>query len=175
MRLTKNIHQDVMRLFVPLPLVFCVVICIFYRTANNHAHLLFDLLTFGNLAKLKAGIQSILPLNNLLIYSIPEGLWVFSMTLLGSLFFVNVSGRKIHLTHLAVLFALFLEGLQFFHFTNGTFDIWDILASILFWMIGHLMISNKAFLLQERSVFDFRVYFFLLAFCSVYFSDTIVG
>lgn len=175
MQLIRNFQHELMRLCIPLPLLFCAVICIFYRTANNHAHFAFDFLTLGNLDSLKSAIQSVAPLNDLLIYSIPEGLWVFSLTLLGSRIFVKIANKKIHFTHLAIIFALGLEACQFLHLTNGTFDVLDIIASLFFWTLALLLLREHRAASKEKSFLDIRMYLFIIAFCSVYFSDTIVG
>jgi hypothetical protein len=77
-----------------------------------------------------------LPLDDYLIYSLPEGLWVFCITLTSSFFYLKVRKRKWSLVFVPVLITLIMELFQLFHFTNGRFDLMDIIFSVAFWLLA---------------------------------------
>ena len=94
------------------------------------------LFTYKNYAAVKASITSMLPLNDYLIYSLPEGLWVFCITLTSSFFYLKVQNRKWSLAFVPILVALIMEMLQLFRVTNGRFDMMDIIFAIGFWLLA---------------------------------------
>ncbi len=161
------------QLSVVLPLVFCTFICLFYRGVQSHAHLVFSQLFTENYLLAKLFFQEQLPLSDFMIYSLPEGLWVFSLSLLGSKFYLDMGERPYNLCHLAIAFATGLECLQYFHVTDGTFDILDLGASLFFWLLALFIIEENRVLWKARPISDFRFAIFFLAFGAVYFSETL--
>jgi hypothetical protein len=85
-------------------------------------------------------ISGHLHLNEAIIYSLPEGLWVFSITLTSKVLFFKVGDREIQLVFLPLIFSIGLELFQLLHLTNGRFDFWDIYASVLFWAVANYFI-----------------------------------
>jgi hypothetical protein len=79
-------------------------------------------------------ISSRLPLNELIIYSLPGGLWVFVSTVALKDFFIVLKKYTLNLMFLPLTIAIGLEFSQLFHFSNGTFDGCDILLAIIFWV-----------------------------------------
>ena len=125
-------------------LVLSLFIYMFYRTektvVNEMAIALFSPETFS---AWKSSIVSHLPLHEHIIYSLPEGLWVFSITLTSKPFFVPIAEHNIKLLYLPLIFSLGLELLQLLHISNGRFDGWDIGVSLLFWLIAAYGLPQK--------------------------------
>lgn len=129
-----------MKKYIPLiagSLFFCLFIYVFYRTEKTLVNqVVISLFSRERYAGLKASITSMLPLNDYIIYSLPEGLWVFCITLTSSFFYLQVQNRKWSLVFVPILVALIMEILQLLHFTNGRFDVMDINFSIGFWILA---------------------------------------
>jgi hypothetical protein len=85
---------------------------------------------------LKARVVSLVPLQDCLIYSFPEGLWVFCITVTSSFFYLEVGKRKWDLVFVPIGVALGMELFQLLHFANGRFDVMDITVSTGFWLLA---------------------------------------
>lgn len=92
----------------------------------------------------KSIVTSLLPLHEYLIYSLPEGLWVFCITLTSSFFYLEVQKRKWYLVAVPLLLALILELFQLFHITNGRFDIMDLAFAFGFWLLALLWTRHNS-------------------------------
>ena len=98
--------------------------------------MLIRLISFDTYSNMKQGIMQFLPLNKFLIYSVPEGLWVFCITLTSRPYYIRWDSRRIDCLFLPLIYCISLEVFQLFHLTNGRFDLIDIEVSILFWLIA---------------------------------------
>ncbi len=129
-----------MKKYIPLiavSLFFCLFIYVFYRTEKTLVNqVVITLFSQESYCGLKISITSILPLKDCLIYSLPEGLWVFCITLTSSFFYVDVQKRKWSMVFVPMLVALIMEVFQLLHFINGRFDLMDITFSAGFWLLA---------------------------------------
>ena len=128
-----------------LSLLICLFIYLFYRTEKTLINQVFiSIVSFDEFMALRQRITCTMPLHEHIIYSFPEGLWVFSITLTSKSLFVKIGGRKIDMIYVPPIFFIGLELLQLLHFTNGRFDFWDIGFSILFWVMAVYLIKDKS-------------------------------
>jgi hypothetical protein len=127
-----------------ITLLVSLFIYLFYRTDRTVINTLFNFI-FGthNYQSLKGTIRFNLPLNEFIIYSLPEGLWVFCITLTSKDLYFRIGRFEIHFAILPLVFVIGLEILQLFHITNGTFDFVDIFTAIQCWMIGYYLIEEE--------------------------------
>jgi len=93
--------------------------------------------------RLKYFVTSALPLNDWLVFSLPGGLWVFCITITSGVFYVKVGERRLSLSFLPILLAVFMELSQLFGITNGRFDWMDIVFSGMFWVLALIRIRNE--------------------------------
>jgi hypothetical protein len=120
-----------------LPMLPASGIYLFYRTEKTVINEIFiAVFSYDTFTALRKHIAAALPLNEHIIYSLPEGLWVFSITLASKLLFIRAGRYQINLLYLPLLFSIGLECFQLLHLTNGRFDFWDIGVSILCWIIA---------------------------------------
>jgi hypothetical protein len=120
------------------PLCLSLFIYLFYRTEKTVVNeIAIFLISFDNYAALKKAVTGFLPLNNIIIYSLPEGLWVFCITLTSKPYYIQVNDQRMNCVVIPLIFCVGLEILQLLHFTQGRFDITDILISVLFWVFGN--------------------------------------
>lgn len=131
-----------MKKYIPLlaaALLLSLFIYVFYRTEKTIINQLFiSLFHKETYIFLKSQVTFYLPLPDFVIYSLPEGLWVFCITLTSNSFYLEVRKRKWDLIFVPILLALFMEIFQLLHFTNGRFDWMDIVVSTGFWLLGLL-------------------------------------
>ena len=131
-----------MKKYIPvltLALFLSLFIYVFYRTEKTLINQLFimffdrETYTF-----LKTRITFYLPLPDFVIYSLPEGLWVFCITLTSNPFYLKVRKRKWDLKYVPILIAIIMEICQLLHFAHGRFDWMDIIISTGFWLLALL-------------------------------------
>ncbi len=125
-------------------------IYLFYRTERTVINELFiKIFSFQKYYTLKNAVNLHLPLNKQLIYSLPEGLWVFAASLISKDFYIEINKWKLRGVFIPLAFALSLELLQLFNFTNGRFDLIDIAFAIIFWFIAFFVKIDHG----ERNIF----------------------
>jgi site-specific recombinase len=150
-------------------LFVCLFVYVFYRTEKTLINqFVIALFSRERYTGLKSSITSMLPLKNYLIYSLPEGLWVFCTTLTSSFFYVEVQNRKWRLEFIPILLALVMELFQLLHFTNGRFDVMDINFSAGFWLLALFYTRaecRKELLFQS---FDIRTVSCMISYSIVY-------
>ena len=123
--------------FLVVSLFLCLFIYVFYRTEKTLVSQIFiavfsqDIYTF-----FKNCVTSLLPLQDCLIYSLPEGLWVFCITVTSSFFYLEVQKQKWSLIYVPILVVVIMEICQLLHFANGRFDLMDIIFSTGFWLLA---------------------------------------
>ncbi|RYY32780.1 MAG: hypothetical protein EOP46_18140 [Sphingobacteriaceae bacterium] len=119
-------------------------IYLFYRTEKTVVNeLLIRLISYNNYSSLKAAVVHIIPLNDMLIYSLPEGLWMFCITLTSKPYYISFNGLRLDGARLPLIFCLALEFLQLIHVTNGRFDYMDIVIFTLFWLLGRYGLAGN--------------------------------
>ncbi len=152
-----------------LPLLVSLFIYLFYRTEKTVINELFiSTISFDTFIALRLRISNALRLNEHLIYSLPEGLWVFCITLTSKFLFVKLGNRELDLRFAPLVFSIGLELFQLLHFTNGRFDWWDIGVSVLFWAIANYLIAHKSTRRNILNPFTVESVVCLLSYLIVY-------
>lgn len=152
-----------------LPLLFSLFIYLFFRTEKTVINnILITIISFENYILLKENIATYLPLSPLIVYSIPEGLWVFSFTLAAKNLFIQIGEKTINCAYIPLLFAIGLELFQLINLTNGRFDFIDISVSIIFWFIANYLVKYVPEKQNIFKSFDKRIAFFLFTYVIVY-------
>lgn len=131
-------------LFIVLFLLFSLFIYVFYRTEKTVVNeLLIAVISYPHYAALRTAVADVLPLSKPVIYSLPEGLWIFCITLTSSAFYIQAGRKKIACVFMPLLFCIGLELLQLLGITNGRFDFLDIWTSISFWLMAYFFFSHQ--------------------------------
>lgn len=132
-----------MKKYIPLltlSLLICLFIYVFYRTEKtlvNQAVIM--LFSYESYCLLKSSITSSFPLYDCIVYSLPEGLWIFCITLMSGPFYLKIKRRRFNLVFAPLLIAIVMEIFQLLHFANGRFDWLDILFAFCFWRLGYYL------------------------------------
>lgn len=157
--------------YIALCLLICLFIYLFYRTEQTVINQIFIALTSKEtLFVIKESVTAALPLSKFIVYSLPEGLWVFCITLTSKSLFVTIGRREIDLIFVPLLLAITWEFLQLFHVTNGYFDFIDIGFSILFWIIAKYVIKDNN---QRQNIikpFNIRSFICIFSYAIIYLS-----
>jgi len=118
-----------------LLLLFSLFIYLFYRTEKTVINELFvSIISFDKYVELRNSIANTLPLNEHIIYSLPEGLWVFCITLTSKFLFLKIGHREIGCVFIPLIFSIALEFFQLLNLTNGRFDLG-------YWHINFFLVS----------------------------------
>ena len=118
-------------------LLVSLFIYLFYRTEKTVINEIFiQLVTYSKYSTLKTAVRTSLPLNELVIYSLPEGLWIFCITLTSKHFYIQPGKPFIKCVFFPLIYSIGLEIFQLFHLVNGRFDFMDIWVSLAFWLLG---------------------------------------
>lgn len=150
-------------------MLFSLFIYLFYRTEKTVVTKIFiSIISVDNFIVLKKSITQGLPLHQFIIFSLPEGLWVFCITLASKFKFFNIGKRTINLVFAPLLFSIGLEIFQLFHLTNGRFDFADIGVSVLFWTVAKYLIPTKNLRQNLFRPFNFESLVCLFCYLIVY-------
>ncbi|RYZ25341.1 MAG: hypothetical protein EOO10_18530 [Chitinophagaceae bacterium] len=129
---------------IVLSLLISLFIYVFYRTEKTVINAMFiPFVSCDNFIQWRQYVSYYLPLNEIIIYSLPGGLWVFSITLTSKFLYFYIGSRKFDLLFLPLISSIGLELFQLLHLTNGRFDFWDIGLSLLFWAIAARYFNNE--------------------------------
>jgi hypothetical protein len=127
-------------------------IYLFYRTEKTVVNdLLIRLISLDSYARMKDTVTQYLPLKHFVIYSLPEGLWIFCITLTSRPYMLHWGKRRLDCVYVPLIYCIGLEIFQLLHFANGRFDPVDIGMSMLFWLPANYFfrcIEEKQNLLQ---------------------------
>jgi len=97
-------------LFVVAPLLIALALYILYRPmdigVNRLGLMLFDASFYFSLIQ---DLKMVYPLSDFMIYSLPGGLWVFSLTVMSQKQIVELGPMKIDISKLPIMYALGLE------------------------------------------------------------------
>lgn len=116
----------------------------------------------------KEVINTNISLPNWVIYNLPEALWTFCITICSAVIKIHFLGKKISLIFLPLIFVIGLEMLQYLHFTNGVFDIWDIILGVIAWMLGYIYTNRRPHNNSKKLYFNFYVPRFIFSYLIVF-------
>lgn len=152
-----------------LSLLISLFIYLFYRTEKTVVTEMFiSIISLDKYIALKKTITSALTLNEFIIFSLPEGLWVFCITLTSKFMFIKVGKREFNLVYAPLLFSIGLEIFQLLHLTNGRFDFLDIAVSIAFWATANYLMKSNNTRQNLFKPFNFESLVFLFCYLIVY-------
>lgn len=135
-----------------LILIAALFIYVFYRTENTVVNkFIMIFIEYEKYYSWKAKISSQIPLPDLVVYSLPEGLWIFSVTLFSLNYFIALGRLKVSIHFFPITYAILLEIIQWTQLINGTFDFWDILISTFFWFLAIQFRSQSS---ESRNLFE---------------------
>lgn len=158
-------------ILIVLCLLISLFIYLFFRTEKTVINELFiSIISNEKYVELRKDIINVFPLNEYIIYSLPEGLWVFCITLTSTSLFLKLGPIKLNLLFLPLIFTIGLELFQLLHLTNGRFDFWDIGFSILFWAIANYFITNRNQSQNILNPFTKKSSICILSYLIVYFA-----
>jgi hypothetical protein len=155
-------------------LIISLFIYAFYRTDKTLVNqIIIQLISLKTYESLKQTITASLPLNRYIIYSLPEGLWVFCVTLTSKEFYFDLYKKRFNCVFIPLVFAVGLELSQLFHITNGRFDLFDIGISLLFWFIAAKIIDTKQRFENLFHSLNYNSVLCLLSYCIVYLAHVV--
>lgn len=156
-------------IIILISLLISLFIYLFYRTDRTLVNqLAIYLISLDSYTALKTTIARHLPLLDIIVYSLPEGLWVLCITLTSRQYYVTLMGRSMNCIYIPLIFSVGLELLQLFHITNGRFDLMDILVSFTFWLTGTYVGDKIYKQLNISTQLNLRTAVCLVNYCIVY-------
>jgi hypothetical protein len=156
-------------ILILISLLTSLFIYLFYRTDRTLVNqLAIHLFSFDAYTKLKASVAAALPLNDVIVYSLPEGLWVFCITLTSRHYYIRLFRRQMDCLYIPILFSVGLELFQLLHITNGRFDLMDISVSFIFWLSGAYLIGGRYQKQNILAQLNLRTTVCLASYCIVY-------
>jgi hypothetical protein len=88
-------------------------------------------------------MQDALKLPNFIIYSLPEGLWVFAVTIISENLTIRFKKIQISIIYMPLVVAYFIELIQYLSWSKGTFDWLDVMVIMSFWTLGYIYVKNN--------------------------------
>lgn len=150
-----------------LPILFCVFILFFFRSNYSYGNILIR-----KFFSTDYNLSDTFKLNNVIVYNLPEAMWVFSLTLLSLNHKVKVGKQlSLSLVFLPLIYVWGAEFLQLINITDGTFDLLDVLFSSATWLLAYVLIRiNEHHLIYTK--ISNNIVLFVILFCSVFLADT---
>jgi hypothetical protein len=154
---------------IAISLSISLFIYLFYRTERTAVNeLVIWLISIETYTSLKTIISNSLPLSDIIIYSLPEGLWIFCITLTSKPYYISWNSWRMDCVYLPLIFCFSLEILQLIHITNGRFDFMDIGFFVLFWIFGRYVLSERNVKRHVFTTLNSKTIFCLASYCIVY-------
>ncbi|RZK56593.1 MAG: hypothetical protein EOO87_05085 [Pedobacter sp.] len=133
-------------------MLISLLIYLFYRTSKTVINeIIIRVISLDVYTNLKLSIIEAMPLNDVAIYSLPEGLWILCITLTSRPYYIRFKNRNFDCVFIPIIFCLSLELFQLFGLTNGRFDLMDIGISIIFWILGCYIFTDR---LEKQEIFS---------------------
>lgn len=117
---------------ITIALLSCLFIYIVYRSEKTVINIVLDYISGHRAPAIRRMVRHHFLLPDWVIYCLPEGLWVFSATLISRHLYCFPGRAKFYLSWLPVIYAVLLEFLQLLHIMPGRFDWTDLFISVLF-------------------------------------------
>ncbi|TDO20834.1 hypothetical protein CLV32_3468 [Pedobacter duraquae] len=161
-------------LVISVALLISLFIYVFYRTEKTLVNeFMIYLISSPMYTSIKADIIHLIPLSPILIYSLPEGLWIFCITLTSKCYYIDVYGRRYDCVYIPLVFCISLEIMQLVHITNGRFDWMDIGISMIFWLIARYTFNRNIEKSHLLTRIDLNTLACLTSYCIVYLAHVI--
>ncbi len=155
-------------LHIIVPLIICLFIYLFYRTDHTAINQLILFIAPEKYNYLKESITNTIALPHFVIYSLPEGLWVYSVTVACVHLYFPFLKQKIFLTIAPLIFSLALECMQYLEWINGRFDVWDIVSALSFSLLAMYIFKNHFPKYNIMQGVNFRMAVSVVCFAVVY-------
>jgi len=154
------------------PIFLSLLIYIFYRSELTLINQLFSLLIpLSELLQWQNTVQTVFPLPNWVIYSLPEGLWVLVVTLISKEFYFSRRTKNYSLVFFPLVLALVIELFQYLQITDGIFDWFDLGFSFTFWAIACFLLPPRFSPVQLKKAQPSRRLILICSYLIVILSD----
>ncbi len=138
-------------LLIVTGLLVSMFIYLFYRPEATVINKLFiSIFSHDVYLNLKTGIQQKMALQDWMVFSMPEGLWIFCITLASKSFYIRIQKIRVNCELIPLIYALGLEIIQYLGFVPGTFDLSDIVFSVFFWLMAYIFFNTRE---ENRNLF----------------------
>lgn len=117
---------------------------LFYRTEHTLVNWVFIQVLGGEpFHNARLWVNTRVVLNGFQMYSLPEALWILSITLLSKRYILKLGQFSLQLWFLPLLVAFGFEFFQLLHWSNGIADFNDLWGAVLFWTVGMIIFPEK--------------------------------
>lgn len=146
----------------------------FFRTEQTVINqILIFILSENTFSSIRIYFVEYISFSNWVVYSLPEGLWVFSTTLISSSFIIKYKKVKIKAFYIPISFVVLWELFQLYGITNGYFDINDILISFIAWIFALSIQWNNLINIKINYLDEYRIHWIFFSYAIVYLSHVI--
>lgn len=130
--------QNVMNykyLYATVCLVISLWIYVFYRTEQTVInHIIAWIISPAHFKELRNTITLSLP--EFVIYSLPEGLWIFATTIISKKLVLKTKKISISMIYMPLIVACLIELVQYAKLSRGVFDWFDVVVIIFSWVVA---------------------------------------
>ena len=129
---------------IALALLLSLFVYLFFRTEQTVVnHLLIQLFGGEPFYQSRLWVTSRVTLSNFQMYSLPEALWILSITLLSKRYVICLGKRQIALWYFPIILAFGFEFFQWMHWSKGSADLNDLWGALLFWVLGMMVFPER--------------------------------
>jgi len=125
--------------YITILLLVSLWIYVCYRTEHTIINQLMSyLLTDAHFQAMQQAVSEAIPLPSIVIYSLPEGLWILATTITSEKIVLKLGKFSIALIYIPLWVCLGIEIVQYVGWSKGVFDWLDVGIVVLFWLVGYL-------------------------------------
>ena len=129
---------------IALALLSSLFVYLFYRTEQTVVNwVVIQFMGWDTFQEIRSGVNAKIGLTGFQVYSLPEALWVLSLTLLSKRYKVRFAAQEISLVFLPIILVLGFEFFQWMHWSNGSADLNDLWGALLCWALGMAVFPER--------------------------------
>jgi hypothetical protein len=145
-------------LFITISLFVSLLIYVFYRTEYTIINrLVVYVLSPEHFREFRLMVANSIWLPNFVVYSLPEGLWVFAATIISGNLVLKIKRYILPMIYMPLIVALGIEFVQYTGLSKGIFDWIDIFLILVFWILAYFF--NKSYQKEQTKPNNFYVVF----------------
>ncbi len=129
---------------ITLALLLSLFVYLFYRTEQTVVNwMAIQIVGWEPFHQIRTWVNDRVILSGFQMYSLPEALWILSITLLSKRYVIRFNEKEVPLWFLPIMMAFGFEFFQWMQWSPGHADFNDLWGAMLFWALGMLVFPEK--------------------------------
>ncbi len=129
---------------IAISLLLSLFVYVFYRTEQTLVnYLCIQLVGIDAFSQSRIWMHAHVTLSGFQRYSLPEALWILSITLLSKRYVFHWGKKVFSMYYIPLILALGFEVFQYWGWSAGHADVQDLWGAVLFWGLGMWLFPER--------------------------------